>query len=376
MKKWFYLFIIPIFIVGCSESGDPGPLRHTAIIYMVAQNSLSDYTGYDIEEIKLSQKDIPADCRVAVYVDDYNREPNGGLPYIRLFSNNNEQIYRYTNEIASTDSAAMVEVLERIMRMAPAQNYSLTLWSHGSGWVPSRRNTPNKAFGQDRGKWMEIPTLRGVLERLPHLRFVFFDACFMQCIEVAYEFRHVTDWMIGSPAEIPGNGAPYHLILKDLCEMNIEGILQNYHDGYQDPYGAPMSAIRTEQLDSLAQATAHSLAPLFAERQCPDFKDIQQYKGRLGSTEAYDIQSAVYHLADSATYVQWNSVLNEVVPLRQPVSAWTTEQTPYKAYLTDPQHFGGVSIHLPSDTYDTNGYNAFFHRYEWYKAAGWDATGW
>ena len=40
-------------------------------------------------------------------------------------------------------------------------------------------------------------------------RFIMFDACFMQSVEVAYELRDCCDYYIGFPAENPGPGAAY-----------------------------------------------------------------------------------------------------------------------------------------------------------------------
>ena len=42
------------------------------------------------------------------------------------------------------------------------------------------------------------------------------NCCNFMCLEVLYELRNVTDYIIGSPAEIPDQGAPYDEIVPDM----------------------------------------------------------------------------------------------------------------------------------------------------------------
>lgn len=350
----------------------PDEGTHTIIIYMVADNNLSDYVSHDVNEIVRAQKEIPQNCKVALFIDRLY-----GNPYIRtLDAKEDKTAYTFPSDIVSTDSATMVSTLKRIMALAPAEEYSLVFWSHGSGWVPSQRYAPSRAFGVDGTRWMEIPTLRGVLEQFKPFSFILFDACFMQDIETAYELRHATPWLIGSAAEIPGNGAPYDHILKPMCEKNIPNIVQRYHDYYTDPNGAVLSAIETSQLDTLAQVTSHYLPQCFMNGEAPDLTEVEQYRGLMGKTEIYGMKSAMYHILSEEDYHEWVKVFDKAVPVQVPVQSWHTKTTDYTAYLTDPEHYGGVSIFLPSQQYRTNGYINFWHRYEWYKAAGWDSTGW
>lgn len=339
---------------------------------MVADNNLSSYVSYDVNEIVRAQKEIPKNCKVALYIDRAN-----GVPYIRTLDANEDKIaYRFPNDVVSTDSATMVSTLKRIMALAPAEDYSLVLWSHGSGWAPSQRYASSRAFGQDGSRWMEIPTLRGVLEQFKPFNFILFDACFMQDIETAYELRNTTPWIIGSAAEIPGEGAPYHRILQDMCLKDIPAIAQHYHDYYTDPYGAVLSAIETIHLDTLAQTSSRYLPQHFMNSETPDLTGVQQYKGIMGKTEVYGMKSTMHHLLGEEDYQEWVKVFDKAVPIQLPVQMWQTKDDLHTAMLTDPENFGGVAIFLPAQHYIANGYIDYWHRFDWYKAAGWNTTGW
>ncbi len=368
------LMLLATLVAGCSHHDTPEPDKnsHTVIVYVVADNSLWKNASDDVNEILRAQQDIPEGCKVAIFVDRTYRQP-----YIQLVDRNESRVaYTFPENVASTDSATMVSTLKRIMSLSPSDDYSLVLWSHGSGWVPSKRYAPTRAFGQDGNVWMEIPTLRGVLSQFKPFNFILFDACFMQDIETAYELQDVTPWIIGSAAEIPGDGAPYHRIVKDMCDKNIEGIAQHYHDFYTVPNGAVLSVVNTSRLDTLAETTARYLPHCFEGRVTPDLSQVQQYKGLMGKTEVYGMKSAMFHLLSEADYQEWVKVFDEAVPFQLPVQEWITKRPPLTASLTDPEHYGGVAIFLPSEPYVSKGYINFWHRYRWYKDAGWSSTGW
>lgn len=352
---------------------------HEIIIYIEAQNNLWSFAYQDIDEIANAHALIPSNCRITIFLDDYSREGKQQYPSIFCYTNKGRKdLYSYDTQLESTDSATMVSVLQRIMELTPARRYSLVLWSHGSGWVPAPHRAPTRSFGNDNnGHETDIPVLRGVLENFPTFEYILFDACFMQSIEVAYELKETANWIIGSPAEIPDKGAPYDRAMRNLCAANIEGIVQDYHNAYQEPKGAPLSAICTSRLDSLSRATADVLPPIFSNHTEPFYISIQRYCGLMGKTEKFGMKSAMYHLLDDDAYARWVKVFDWAVPVQSPVNSWTT-RSDYDppALLTDPEHYGGVSIFLPMSKYDSNGYTAFFHSYRWYEAAGWKGTGW
>ena len=235
--KRFVLYIIILYIgvllTGCHDSVVPperqprAEAERTVIVYIAGDNSLTSAVRLDTAEMAKGKDFIPEDVNFIIYLDDTPHMP----AIYELSAKKGMKLWKqFDEELCSTDAKVMYDVLRRIEYYFPARHYGITFWSHATGWTP-RRNT----FGKDENVGtkggepeMEIPVLRDILARLPKCDYLFFDACFMQCIEVAYELRNVTQFMVGSPAEIPGSGAPYDKIIDALCKGNALGIVEGY----------------------------------------------------------------------------------------------------------------------------------------------------
>lgn len=131
-----------------------------------------------------------------------------------------ETVKEYKEQV-STDPAVMQEVLKRAFTEYPAESYGLVLWSHGEGWMQSFASCKASFYplgrrGHYRRHYLfEYIRYCRHIKRIPRFDFILFDACFGQTVEVAYELRNCTDYVIGSPTEIPGLA---HLMSR-LCRL-------------------------------------------------------------------------------------------------------------------------------------------------------------
>ena len=377
-------------LVSCSDDDiDPKNLKqyeNVAIVYWIGDNSLSSFAEDDIQELSQGKDNIPADSKIVIYADKANQEPT----IYELDAANGLKVWKkYPEKEDCTDSLTLLTNLKTIVKNFPAKHYGLTFGSHGNGWIWQRRALgPDESHGS---KWLNVPTLRGVLEQLPHLEYIFFDVCFMQCIEVTYELRNVTDWVIGSPAEIPNPGAPYHIITAALCKGDVRGIIEGYDSYYpitvigssgnekivQKPI---LSAVKCEEQKNFAALTSTYIKKYFANRQTISSYtalNIQKYSSFFSSyTYCYDMNSAMYNILTADDYAQWAEQFEKAVPLRWAGNGtwsadWCLDPTIY-----DPEHFGGISMYIPQNTYGNSTKNADLQHYQWYKAVGWDQTGW
>jgi len=380
------------------QPGEPGVVfNNTLIIYMAGENSLARFVDADSIEIARGAMRLPDSARVVVFIDDAKSSricvatKKAPLQTVRTFPRN----------ITSTDSTEMLGVLNEIFTTYPARRYGLTFWSHASGWVLHQNPSQvrRRSYGIDNGKRdrysnngieMEITTLAGVLQHLPHTDYILFDACFMQCVEVAYELRHVTDWVIGSPAEIPGDGAPYQLMLPLMCAKtpDVGAIAHCYHDyynsgvGHDTYYGVVLSTIRTDKLDALAAATKPHIVALYGDRHEALLDDVQRYCPRDDDsyyTEYYDLASLMYRNLAADDYVQWRTVFDTAVPHVLCSENWYTALLGSSHMLTvdDAAHTGAVSMFTPGVNFDDRRHwNDTYHMFAWYRGAGFDQTGW
>lgn len=397
--------------VSCSddETASPNPaealpafpgqrLASTTIIYMAGENSLAAFVKEDSLEIAQGLSSIPADSRVVIYIDDTKSS--------RICAGTRTEKIRvaktYDSNISSTVEEGMTRVLTDIMELYPAEHYGVTFWSHGSGWTfsssSSVKSVRPKSFGVDNGQrrgdsqanfgpQMDPVTMRKVLSSCPHLDYVFFDACYMQCVEFAYELRDVTDYVIASPAEIPGPGAPYREILAAMCcvPADLKGLVNTYVDYYEAQKevsnypGAELSLIRTSGLKALADATAPIVLRLLGDRKQGSTSGIQRYcfDTRGNNTEYYDMKNWLYHALSEDEYAEWLTVYEQAVPFVRLSPEWFSAQPVKKRRSVDDiEHCGGVSIFIPSEEYAAKGWVERYHALAWYDAVQMDQTGW
>ena len=248
------------------------PAERTVLVYLAGKNNLSQSLQTNLEQMKAGSRLI-GNNTLLVFV---RRDMQGEKPWLARVNNG-----ELTDSVSLDDmgfgksnmQACNPELMEQVMRYAfshyPANEYGLVLGGHSTGWLIDEEPGQTRAFGVDNGdgytysrknkRWMNVPTMARVLERVPHLKFIFADCCNFMCLETMYELRNVTDYIIGSPAEIPAEGAPYEQIIPALFEKNAfcSSVIDIY---YRTQNGElPLSAVKTSAIDQLANATRYAL---------------------------------------------------------------------------------------------------------------------
>jgi len=187
------------------------------------------------------------------------------------------------------------DVLKYAVSRYPAtRDYGLVLWGHSTGWlINSDSLAYTRAYGVDNGinsatidvgKWMNVPTLARVLKKLPHMRFIFADCCMFMCLESLYELRDVADFIIGSPAEVPQDGAPYQTVVPAMFDYDnfATKIVDNYYvqkNGPNKDLDLPLTVVKTSEMEPLAKATRTALQAVkdFHGAEYNDTKDLIYY---------------------------------------------------------------------------------------------------
>ena len=278
MYRFFrYLIILltaGLFLAGCNRNDEPPQPRRTILVYMAAKNTLSGYDESDLGEMQRAS--IPAGCRLLVFRSAYGSDPvlaevrKGKLKTLRS----------YEAGTYGADAETLKRVLADVRKLAPAKENGVIFWSHSSGWSGAvKAPAVNRSFGLEGNRQIELPDLADALMTVPTLDFIFFDSCYMGCVEVAYELRSTARYLVASVCEVPVNGMPYDLTLPELFNRNLEAGLANAIDLTVDSYLATpreqcpstLSLINLAGMDAVA-ATA---SPLLAARVAP--KDDFQY---------------------------------------------------------------------------------------------------
>lgn len=105
-----------------------------------------------------------------------------------------------------------------------------------------------------------------------HTEYILFDACYMSSVEVAYELKDVTHYLIASPTEVISYGFPYITMGKHLLGTpNYKGIADSFisfYSSYNLPYGT-VAVTDCTQLDALA-AIAQQINAAATEQLAPN----------------------------------------------------------------------------------------------------------
>lgn len=405
MKLKLYTLICISFLflfAACEQEDDPIPaekVSRTVLVYIMGDNSLTDRDDLaekDIDEMILGMEQVNASqYNLLVYVDKLRSTP----VLYRIHKNKKgevikESIKEYEVEQISTDPSVFQEVLTCVYAEYPAESYGLVLWSHGEGWIPSplpiKKNTSTRWIGQDTTggtTYLNITDIASVLSSLPHLEFILFDACFGQAIEVAYELRQYADYVIGSPTEIPGPGAPYNEVVPAMFKATNVGVEigEAYYKPYVDIYtgalptndkwtgGVSVSVVKCAALEELASITKQTLRSV-------DLNILLN-----SNLYNYDKRSKY-----SSSFIGYYDMKQLMQLLSTDINAWTVAANNAIIYWkTTPKNYSGIigtMFPIPQET--TCGVShyipmsasssaaAAYRSTAWYTAAGLDQIGW
>ena len=348
--------------------------ERTVLVYLAGKNNLSQSLQTNLEQMKAGSRLI-GNNTLLVFV---RRDMQGEKPWLARVNNG-----ELTDSVSLDDmgfgksnmQACNPELMEQVMRYAfshyPANEYGLVLGGHSTGWLIDEEPGQTRAFGVDNGdgytysrknkRWMNVPTMARVLERVPHLKFIFADCCNFMCLETMYELRNVTDYIIGSPAEIPAEGAPYEQIIPALFEKNAfcSSVIDIY---YRTQNGElPLSAVKTSAIDQLANATRYALDMVQAKigNGYADTQGLIHYGYSGSSIQFHQEYNLFYDAGDffrsqlsESDYLQWKQALDKTVIEKRFAKQWRTCMTwryIYSDFEMTEEKYHGVSMYIPQD---------------------------
>lgn len=290
--------------VSCSNGDSPDgpdvpvtPVGQTVFMFFPWSNSLlSDFrrTVEDMQTV-VAQRSMK-DERIMVFMATSERE----AVLFELKKQNGrcltDTLRRYSDR-PFTSRQWLTSLFSEVMTLAPASRYGMMVGCHGLAWVPvqGQRNARKRLGSQERideednlYKEEKIDkegddlmhfevqgpvTTRFIGGTYPetqiettdladamadaglHTEYILFDACYMSSVEVAYELKDVTHYLIASPTEVLSYGFPYITMGKHLLGTpNYKSIVDSFisfYSSYNLPYGT-VAVTDCTQLDALA----------------------------------------------------------------------------------------------------------------------------
>lgn len=418
MRYIYCLLLLVLVSCGNDDSNDNPDMvtaRRTVVVYMSGDNNLSTmgFLENDISEIKEGRKKVSKDENLVVYVD---QKTDGKTPFLARVTQDGklDTLYRYHEDFYSSDPQRMTDVLNKAIQLCPAkEDYGLVFWGHATGWLIEKDSISHRAYGLDQYSnqseglqlcWINLPSLREVLTSL-HVKwkFIFFDCCNMLNAEVAYELRENTEYLIGSPAEIPGKGAPYQLVVKDMFTHNDETLYTSlcnhyYEQDEEDEEHTPLAVVKTDAMPQLATATRQILPQLnlyLTTSEDPTRNAIYYYGDpkEENCKSLYDMQDIIHTALkdDDASYQQWKNAFDQAVVYSRSSTLWQTDfsdiyfdnyisfsdfteiKDGIRVFKHGDDYCGVMSMFFPMEKYNTtlHPYNEDIKQLRWYYAVGW-----
>lgn len=173
-----------------------------------------------------------------------------------------------------------------------------------------------------------------------HTEYILFDACYMSSVEVAYELKDVTHYLIASPTEVLSYGFPYITMCKHLLGTpNYKGIVDSFisfYSSYNLPYGT-VAVTDCTQLDALA-TIAQQINAADAEQLVPN--GVQIMDG-YSPTLFYDL-GHLMSLKDAGTVLTaaFAEQLDKTVPYKGHTGQYFTA---LKDEPVDIKHYSGLN---------------------------------
>lgn len=248
-----------------------------------------------------------------------------------------------------------VELLNKVKQYAPANRYAMIVGCHGMGWIPSstvfNRNTLRYFGGLEKEYKIDIDDFATSIKAAGmKMQFIMFDDCYMSSMEVAYDLKDVTDYIIASTSEVMAYGMPYQNIYQHLmsAQPDYKALCNGFYEFYSNsgtPYGT-IGVTDCRYMDEMVAMMKYiNTKHTFDTNRLNNVQDLDGET--FTPTIFFDFDDYVRNLCtnDNNTYEQFNAVLQRLVPYKANTNYILSGETHGE---TKVNHFSGITISDPS----------------------------
>ncbi len=407
MKKLLLLLLSVFVFISCSdEIPEEKPILksgRTVLAYLISNNSSSNLDKYlkqNIVDMYAGLSQSTDSCTLLVYYRPYSNDADGlsGPSLLQYNSDgkgniNNRKCLQgteltpskviaeaycspYTDKTQNaTDPQIMSRVLGDMIKLSPSTNYGLIFGSHGTSWMKAEKEIVGRSFGDDGGYSINIPVMAKTLEGVfdgRQLDFILFDACMMATAEVCYEFKDVTDYLIGSVVETHIYGHPYDVILPKLYMNNVpyNEICQDYIDYSRNlaQWGL-CSVVDCKKIDELAVWVGNNLDSYSDKLISFNIDDVQQYGAGSFKYFSLDVVDFFKTINDGTLPDGLEDVMNKVVIAKNGLFGKNFEVV--GTLELEENRYCGLGMYIPYKIPKSD-WNSYYETLSWYEAVGWE----
>ncbi|MDR0938499.1 MAG: Clostripain family protein [Mediterranea sp.] len=350
------------------EPNTRSTISQTVFMYLPWSTDLKSYFITNIEGMEATWKVChSSNERIVVFLADSGRKATlFELLYKKDGTVGRRTLKEYDNPTFTT-AGGIAAILGDVVAYSPAERYSMIIGSHGMGWIPVPRAKARRATdfkwhweydGEQRtryfgGRSAEYQTDISALAEGIHqagigMEYILFDDCYMSCVEVAYELREVTHYLVASTSEIMIDGMPYAEVGRYLLgEADYQSLCDGFYDFYST-FSTPCGTIGVtdcSELDELAEWMRGINAQYaFDEDLLADVQTLDGYQPVI----FFDMGDYVRKLCtDPVQLEEFEEILARVVPYKRHTPTFYTTAG-YSPRQIPINTYSGITISDPS----------------------------
>ena len=344
----------------------------TVLVYMTASD-LTQAAFDDVNELEAAAAQLSGSVKLALLWDQssmLSTYPTGGGTQNAWGTTGRALVVGDTDptRIATTfeilpeqdtgDPATLQSFLQWAKAVAPARNYALIMWDHGSGLGGFNFDNADLPQAPDN---LTTSEFAGVLQQSnPRIQLVAFDACLMGTAEMGYSLRNLTDVLVASEEVVAAAGFDYSTVFEPLyvhpesvgAEELGTGLVRSFEQQYGNTSSTSdtLSAMRAGGYQALATA----LNAFVTATAAATSDDLARLRVDRNSATQY----AYSYLRDLGSFlvrVQDDPLLS--AGIRQAATGVLGALAGVVvAQTADQRNSSGASIFLPRDGRDVSGY--------------------
>lgn len=278
MKKYFtVLFLVLLVVTSCSKDELEEERKYqTLFIYMPWSTNLTEDFENNLSDIETAivEDNILKNTRILVFFTTSLSEATMFEMKYENGSTSRETLREYTNP-GNTTVAGVTAILNDVKSYAPAEKYAMVVSCHGMAWIPKstdsrsiqeiklRRQAEGALLtryfgGTTTDSQIDVTDFAdGIKNANMKFEYILFDDCYMASVEVAYDLKEVTDYLIASPTEVLALGFPYQLIGKYMVgEVDYTGICEGFYSFFSSYTRMPCGTISVTKISELDDLVA------------------------------------------------------------------------------------------------------------------------
>ena len=256
----------------------------TVMVYMAADNNLSPYAVYDLQEMK--RVGSTEHLNIVVFRD---KGTQAGYYYIHKGW---EELVQNLGSINSGKGDSLRHFIQFAKEAYPAERYALILWNHGDGWRSPLRGI---CFDWSSADGITIPELAQALHQGGvHFDLIGMDACLMAMVEVAYEISNYGKLLVASEGNEPVYGWDYEAFLERLkhsptmsARALAEEIVNSYFSFYGSGWDLTLSIIDLSKVRDLVGALDNFLGLLRSNAVSQKIRSVSPTRPYIDQNSGY-----------------------------------------------------------------------------------------